>query len=438
MKHLSIAALAIAAIGGAVIFVVEYNKIGGLVVDRAQRSTTFFNAQIEHLLDQPGLLNASEYQAALERVVSQSRKPEVGRFVSVVVNDIGSLELARLNDNEYEHARAVKKFINASQRRASLYDPNQYQSVTLDGTAHFYVVLPLRKSSGEIAAYISGVFVLSEQAYSQIYRQIITAVGLVVAMIIITTLALYLIISRLLAKMTKLSERLLEANLDIIEVLGGAIAKRDSDTDVHNYRVAIYAVRTAEALGIDRRSIRSLIKGAFLHDVGKIGITDSILLKPDRLTEQEFEVVKQHVQHGLDIGGDSEWLSGAATVVGYHHEKFDGSGYGHSIVGNSIAGDAIGGEDIPLNARIFAIADVFDALTSKRPYRNAFNYDKAMQILQESSGTHFDPAALYAFDSISEQLHTEYANREDENPRRDLAAIVDEYFKNEAEWLEGL
>jgi len=109
--------------------------------------------------------------------------------------------------------------------------------------------------------------------------------------------------------------------------------------------------------------------------------------------------MQQHVHHGLDIVGRSRWLEDAATVVGHHHEKYDGSGY-H---------DALAGEAIPLNARIFAVADVFDALTSRRPYKEPFALDKALEILREGRGTHFDPAVLDAFTRIAADLHRDIA-----------------------------
>ena len=119
--------------------------------------------------------------------------------------------------------------------------------------------------------------------------------------------------------------------------------------------------------------IRILIKGAFLHDVGKIGIRDNILLKPGRLDEEEFEEMKRHVNHGLDIISKSAWLNEASAVVGSHHEKYEGNGYPAGLKG----------EAIPVLARIFAIADVFDALTSHRPYKKPLSYEETIDILMK-------------------------------------------------------
>jgi len=173
----------------------------------------------------------------------------------------------------------------------------------------------------------------------------------------------------------------------MLKVLGSAIAKRDSDTNIHNYRVTLYSVRLGELLGISRAAMQGLIKGAFLHDVGKIAISDRILLKPGKSTDEEFAIMKTHVDHGEDIISGYAWLADAADVVRCHHEKFDGSGYPNRIAG----------KDIPLNARIFAITDVFDAVTSRRSYKEPVILDDALDIIRQARGNHLDPAIVALF-----------------------------------------
>jgi putative nucleotidyltransferase with HDIG domain len=211
---------------------------------------------------------------------------------------------------------------------------------------------------------------------------------------------------------------LLDANLETLQVLGSAIAKRDSDTDAHNFRVTVYSVKIAEEIGLSTENIRTLIKGAFLHDVGKIGIRDNVLLKPGPLTDDEYEVMKGHVNHGVDIVNRSEWLLDARSVVGSHHEKFDGSGYDRGLRG----------EEIPINARIFALADVFDALTSRRPYKEPYSFEESMQVLDAGRGTHFDPFLLDEFSKIARRLHEEFAHADVGKPRAELEVIVERYF----------
>jgi len=187
--------------------------------------------------------------------------------------------------------------------------------------------------------------------------------------------------------------------------------------------VTIYAVRLAEAIGLDAQAIQSLIKGAFLHDVGKIGVRDNILLKPGRLDKDEFEIMKTHVRHGLDIVKRSAWLQDATDVVGYHHEKYNGQGYY----------DGLTGEEIPIAARIFAIADVFDALTSERPYKEPFSFEKTMAILNEDKGTHFDPNLVDTFARMASDLYKEFSGREDEALKEQMKTIRDKYYAEAAE-----
>jgi HD-GYP domain-containing protein (c-di-GMP phosphodiesterase class II) len=144
-----------------------------------------------------------------------------------------------------------------------------------------------------------------------------------------------------------------------------------------------------------------LEQGAMLHDIGKIGVRDSILLKPGPLTEDEWVEMREHVNHGLRIIDGIDFLSGAQAVVGQHHEKYDGSGYPNSLMG----------ETIHIHARIFAVADAYDAITSDRPYRAAQSYKDACNEIIDKIGTHFDLKVVNAFLNISEAEMADIATR---------------------------
>ena len=141
--------------------------------------------------------------------------------------------------------------------------------------------------------------------------------------------------------------------------------------------------------------------------------------------EEEFRIMKTHVDHGLEIVQRSAWLTDAATVVSAHHEKFDGSGYPHGARGKTI----------PVAARIFAIVDVFDALTSHRPYKAPLSFEESMVILEQDRGSHFDPQLLDRFHAIAKTLYERYAGREDEGLHEELAAVTAEYFSAAPESL---
>jgi len=211
---------------------------------------------------------------------------------------------------------------------------------------------------------------------------------------------------------------LIEANVEMLEVLGSAIAKRDSDTSVHNYRVTLLALAVAEAHGLNRGQLQALVKGSFLHDVGKIAISDTILLKPGRLEPAEFETMKTHVLHGTDIVSRYAWLGDALDIVRHHHERIDGRGYP----------DGLSGDRIPVSARIFAIADVFDALTSVRPYKKALSFEEAMRTMAADRGSHFDPGLFDLFAGLAPTLYARVSRASSEELVEELRGKMRRYF----------
>lgn len=164
---------------------------------------------------------------------------------------------------------------------------------------------------------------------------------------------------------------------------------RDEVTGAHVARIGLFSRQIAEALGLDRAECELIEQAAPLHDIGKIGISDKLLLKPGRFTDEEREDMKSHTTIGYEILKDSpsRYLQMGAEIALSHHEKFDGTGYPH----------ALKGEEIPLSARIVAVADVYDALTSARPYKNAWPVEKALGFLEQHKGSYFDPDCVNAF-----------------------------------------
>ncbi len=292
-----------------------------------------------------------------------------------------------------------------------------YNKFYIDKVLYLQVIVPIMDNA-RLHGYFEGVYQVDNATMSDIYGKITWSLSQTVAVVFLTTIMLYPIIMALNRDLVKQSQELLSANIDLLEVLGGAVAKRDSDTNVHNYRVTIYAVKLAEASKLDADEIKNLIKGAFLHDVGKIGISDQILLKPGKLNDDEMKEMRKHVRHGVDIVKKSGWLKSAFDVVEYHHEKYDGSGYLKGIRGY----------EIPVAARIFAIADVFDALTSRRPYKEPFSFGKTMEILREGKGAHFDPELIDSFERIAEELYTEVNAASEEKIEDIFKMMIKKYF----------
>jgi HD-GYP domain-containing protein (c-di-GMP phosphodiesterase class II) len=178
-----------------------------------------------------------------------------------------------------------------------------------------------------------------------------------------------------------------------VRALSNAVEARDAYTGKHAERVTAYGMELVKALGLEVGEERQLEFGFLLHDIGKVAIPDAILYKPDRLTEKERALMSQHPVIGSKIVAGIEFLSDAAKVVRSHHERWDGSGYP----------DGLAGEQIPRAARVFAVADVLDALTSDRPYRPASELHVARVMIECDSGSHFDPAVIEAFKTIDDE-----------------------------------
>jgi len=191
----------------------------------------------------------------------------------------------------------------------------------------------------------------------------------------------------------QLQEDLQSTYLQTVKALAEAVEAKDPYTRGHSDRVTKYALAIGRKLGLDEEELKILEHAAALHDVGKIGVPDSILSKPDKLTPAEYELVKRHAEMGERILKPVRSFDKVCQIVRHHHESFDGSGYP----------DGLAGEEIPLLARILAVADAYDAMTSDRPYRAAFSPDEARRRIEEGKGKQFDPRVCDAFLEVLEE-----------------------------------
>jgi putative nucleotidyltransferase with HDIG domain len=177
---------------------------------------------------------------------------------------------------------------------------------------------------------------------------------------------------------------------DTLQALGAAIDLRDSETAGHSQRVCRYSLEIARAMGLPEKELRNLARGAYLHDIGKLGVPDGILLKPGPLTADEWTLMRQHVLIGFELVEGIPFLADAAEIVLTHHERYDGSGYPRGLKA----------QETLMGARIFAVADSFDAITSDRPYRRASSFEDGRQTIGHQAGRLFDPQVVDVFLSI--------------------------------------
>lgn len=197
-------------------------------------------------------------------------------------------------------------------------------------------------------------------------------------------------------KVLERTQELNDTQLKIIHRLGRAAEFKDNETGLHVTRMSYYAKLIAQSMGLSDERVALIFNAAPMHDIGKIGIPDHILLKQGKLTAQEWTLMQQHPQFGADIIGehDVELLKVCQRIALTHHEKWDGSGYPNQLKG----------EDIPIEGRIIALADVFDALTTQRSYKKAWSVEDAINLINENSGSHFDPSIVEHFHRVLPEI----------------------------------
>lgn len=394
LSRLAAAWVALSLLFGGVAYVLELAKIDDFVVALATSESERFK-QFGIPLDQP------DDSAAMRALQSRAREFASENFVVIEIYDRQRKRLVEAVNPRHEQ---IERELSKRGHDFPKDERPHYQRLTIDDKTLVQTVVPLRGPDQLITGYFEGVFIVDQATMKRLRDDLVHALTVTLVAVLLTTVALYPVILSLNRKVLDFSREVVKGNLEMASVLGAAIAKRDSDTNAHNYRVTLYAIALGEAVGIDATAMRALILGAFLHDVGKIGISDNILLKPAKLDAEEFAIMRTHVTLGLDILQDAEWLQAATDVVGNHHEKFDGSGYPHSLAG----------EAIPLNARIFAIVDVFDALASERPYKRPMPCEEALAIIERNAGSHFDPRLVERFAGQARDLHRRYSAASDE------------------------
>jgi HD-GYP domain-containing protein (c-di-GMP phosphodiesterase class II) len=402
--------LAASAMCGAALFFLE-----GAWVQRVGASLAAIEAR-----GLVGLLADDAAPADLSAVLADLLDPSVdaarGSFVSIEIRDRAGRSVGRAVSPRF--ADAVGRFAACAGQHSWIGESRCGRQL-IDDAVLVLVQVPVVTRDGRDLGRFDGLYRLAPPTVQAIRIDNVKLFAVVIGGVLLTSLALYPLMATLQGRVVAEAKDLLRANLDTLKLLGCAVAKRDYGTGTHNCRVTLYAVHLAEALGLEPAAIRSLIKGALLHDIGKIAVQDAILLKPGPLDPVETEAMRAHVRHGLDIIATSHWLHDAAAVVGGHHEWVDGTGYPAGLVGGAV----------PLAARIFAIADVFDALTSARPYKAAVPLDDALAVLDQGRGRHFDGILLDTFIGLASGLYRTLSGISDSEAAAREEAVLTRYFR---------
>jgi HD-GYP domain-containing protein (c-di-GMP phosphodiesterase class II) len=382
-------------------------SIVSLATEESRRLLGHFNA-----------INLSAPDAA-EHAALAAKTISGGLFDIAEIYDSKGVRLAESLTKEGELVESLLPKHGSPQYAAASYESIELQG----GRWVLRVFVPLRAVeadvNGVITGYFEGVRVVPGWQRDQIFASSLSVALMVCLASLLCGAVLYPVVVGLSKDNERKAREVLDSHISMMEALGRAIAKRDSDTGAHNFRVAWIASRIAERMGLKGSAMQALIAGSFLHDVGKIGIPDAILLKPGKLDPAELVVMRTHVAQGEAIVTGMGWLDGANEVVAAHHEKWDGSGYPRQLAG----------EAIPLAARIFAVADVFDALCSKRPYKAPMGFDAAMAILEKDTGSHFDPSVMVVFRSMAAAIYQRLENSTENEARQLLEERIRQHFE---------
>jgi HD-GYP domain-containing protein (c-di-GMP phosphodiesterase class II) len=425
VARLAFMAVVIAVAMAILAYMSEERMLESEVVTEARAGLEELIGRTLELVDEHKLTAASAFDRALAELSARRRSTERGKVVYARFSRPDADETKEYLDRSYVLHQAVWDHVHSGRpprpESADLWS----EAVVIADVLSVHAVLPLETPDRKTGGLAEIVFVPAPNVLAAMNRKSLLSAGIVVLITLATTGLLYPVVLRLTNRLVSFSRNMQAANFETLSLLGCVVAKRDSDTDEHNYRVTLYALRMGETLGLSREQMRALTKGAFLHDVGKIAIRDDILLKPGRLTREEYEIMKTHVRHGLDVIDRSSWLHDARDVVGGHHEKFDGEGYPGGLEG----------ADIPLTARVFAVADVFDALTSRRPYKAPLSCAEALGILNRGRGKHFDPEVVDLFTGMAETLYEHYAHKTGNDLKAELIDMSWRYFQADAETL---
>ncbi len=279
--------------------------------------------------------------------------------------------------------------------------------------------IPVFGSGEKLSGYLTGIYLVSLAESSEFISRFLLSFVICIAAVSLCTLLCYFGFLFMSNHLIRSVGELNRTTIFLLKKLGSALAKGDSQETDHNARVLIYAMRLAESVKLPLEQRRSLIYGVFLHDIGMLSISPAILVKEDELDKEEMKEIAQHPKNGAELIRKFRWLRTAEKVVRYHHENYDGNGYP----------DGIKHEKIPMTARIFSIADTFDALTSRRPYKDPLPLDESMAIMEQETGLHFDPVLLSSFLQIAPQLHDTIAQRNSKELDKDVDRLLKKYLR---------
>jgi len=410
IKRVFFAWLLALIIGLAAVITLEYKNVGHFLLESGVKESRPFALLLNSYLENPG----DEQKVELKKMAGTAL--EQGSFILVNLLDSSKQPLFSVSRAPAETAGAA--FVD---KGMTVIPREQADGGWIIAHKRVYskVAIPIFESDDNLSGYVSGIYLVSLKESQHIISRFI--LSMVICLVGVTVCALLCYFGFLFMNnhLIRSIGELNKTNIFLLKKIGAALAKSDCSEVSHSARALIYAMKLAEKTKLPLDQRRTLIHGAFLHDIGMLPISHASLLKEDELDEAASKEIARHPKEGAALIKKFRWLRNAEQVVRYHHEKYDGNGYP----------DGVKHEKIPMVARIFSIADAFDALTSQRPYRPPVSLEESLAILEQETGLQFDPVLLSAFLEIAPGLHesvTSYSPKELEN---EVDNLLKKYLK---------
>lgn len=389
----------------------EYRQLGQTLIRDAAKEATLFV---------PLFLEQHDNHSAGEKVVAT---PEF--YDSIAHTSFIDVRLSTPDGTVFmEKSRANAELIQQRFEGSSVHlDPGGEPSGTwqfADKRIYLKTVLPIRGlQDDDILGHLQALYRSSLEDTRAIGWRFLFSCLIGTGAVILCGMLMYPGLIFFHNRLIRSSSDLNLASNFLLKQLGTALAKSDVGVGAHSHRVLIYGIRLAERHKLSRNLIRSFVQGVLLHDIGMLDLDVSLVMKQGPLDKKELSLMQDHVKNGVTQIKRYRWLRDGLNVVRYHHEKYDGSGYPAGL----------SHDKIPLEARIFAIVDAFDAITSKRPYRQPQELERALAILEQESGSHFDPVLLAPFIEMAPQLYGIVSKLEGKALEKEVRGVLNKYMK---------
>ncbi len=410
IKRLFTAWLLSNVIGLATVAIVEFNKLGPSLTRNAVKESSVFTLLINDYHKNPD----EEYLVQMRQLAASALEQTSFILVTLMSPDKEVLASVSLpSATAAEDAFAAKNMMIIVGKHAD------GGWIFANKRIYHKTAIPVFGSDEKLSGYLTGIYLVSLAESAEIINRFLLSFAICTAAVSLCTLLCYFGFLFMNNHLIRSVGELNRTNIFLIKKLGSALAKSDSQEIDHNARVLLYAMKLAENVKLPLEQRRSLIHGVFLHDIGMLSISPEILVKEDDLDKEELKEIGQHPKEGAELIRKFRWLRNAEKVVRYHHENYDGNGYP----------DGIKHEKIPMTARIFAIADTFDALTSRRPYKDPLPLDESMAIMEQETGLHFDPVLLSSFLQIAPQLYETITQRNSRELDKDVDRLLKKYLR---------